>query len=481
MSRIASIEWMILTIWILAFAYYAMNPISDPDTPWHLATGRYILFHHYVPTHDVFSWSMRGTPWVTQEWMFEVVFAWLVLHFKYFGAWLLYAGLHTLTIIVLYRLAVHVSDNNRVISAVVAGGGTLAALDFWTLRPQIFSYLMFAVFLLILQKVREGQFLVLWAVPPLIMLWANTHGSSTIGIFVCLLEVLVSFIPSFGRFRRVPLPRGARWRLVVAPLAGALLGLVNPNGIKAYTYALLGTNQTLVNNIMEWHSPNFHSFDFKYGVLPFLIAVFLIVLASKRPIPMREVLFFGGSFAVTLVYQRFLPYLTITTVPLLAYVMSDWIRSLNSLRRWMMVSNAVIIAAALGLFVTQVPRLGGSFNKHMSTSAYPVGAANYLLSHPQYHLLNAYNFGGYFIYRGIPTFVDGRTGIFLHKNLFSNYLALQNLWWNAPQLLQKYKIGAVVFPSGNQLITYLSNEPNWKIVYTGSNAEILVKKQKSSS
>jgi hypothetical protein len=37
--------------------------LSDPDTYWHLATGRWIVEHAAVPKTDPFSHSMPGAPW----------------------------------------------------------------------------------------------------------------------------------------------------------------------------------------------------------------------------------------------------------------------------------------------------------------------------------------------------------------------------------------------------------------------------------
>lgn len=47
--------------------------LADPDTYWHLATGRWILEHGSVPKIDVFSHSMPGTVWVAHEWLSALV------------------------------------------------------------------------------------------------------------------------------------------------------------------------------------------------------------------------------------------------------------------------------------------------------------------------------------------------------------------------------------------------------------------------
>jgi hypothetical protein len=475
LAAVFRIDVMILWVWMIAFAIYAMQPLSDPDTPWHLATGQFILSHHQVPTTDPFSWTMRGEPWITQEWLFEAVFAWLVMQFQFIGAWLLYAGIHALTVFVLYRLALGASKGHRLLAAVLAVVGTIGGMEFWTLRPQIASYFFFALFLLILQAVRQGRFVWLWFAPFLLWLWANTHGSASIGVLTLLLEAAISFVPSVGRFQQVKLPRGARWRLVLAAITGTCLGFVNPNGVKAFTYALLSTNPLMVNNIMEWHSPDFHTSFFKYGILPFLIIVFLVLL-GRRPVqlPWREVLFFGGSFAMTLVYQRFMPYLAVAAVPLLAAVLQDVFRSWIKPYRLMVCLNAIVMIGATVLLATRLPQLKGDIDAHFSQTAYPVDAVTYIQHHhigPR--ILNSYQWGGYLIYRGVPTFVDGRTDIFLNQDVFANYLALENIWWNCPDLLTQYHIDAVIFPQGSSLVTYLESQSDWKVSYSDNVAVVL--------
>src|ERR1700761_4560256 len=67
-----------------AFAMAAPLVVADGDTYWHLATGRWILEHRGVPATDPFSYAAVGRPWVTHEWLSEVV---MVLFWKAFGWW----------------------------------------------------------------------------------------------------------------------------------------------------------------------------------------------------------------------------------------------------------------------------------------------------------------------------------------------------------------------------------------------------------
>lgn len=48
---------------VLAVAYAALaslRTVCDPDTGWQLATGRYLLQHHAIPSTDVLSYTSPG-------------------------------------------------------------------------------------------------------------------------------------------------------------------------------------------------------------------------------------------------------------------------------------------------------------------------------------------------------------------------------------------------------------------------------------
>ncbi|MFB5188873.1 hypothetical protein [Alicyclobacillus fastidiosus] len=476
LEHIFRIEMLLLLTWIVIFAIHAGAPISDPDTPWHLATGNYILAHHRIPTTDPFSWSMYGKPWVTQEWLFEVILAWLAQKVGFFGVWALAVFLHTVTVLVLYQLCCDVSDGQRVFSAIAASLGTAAGLAFWVLRPQLFSYLMFALFLWILARVNRGHLKALWAVPPLILIWANAHASVSIGIIMLVFEVILSFIPTVGRLSRLPLSNRARVYLLVTALVSIGIGLLNPNTYHEFTYALLSNNSLMVNSINEWHSPDFHSQYYKYGVIPFVAFVLVLLVIRKQHVPLKYVLYFGGCFALTLVYQRFMPYLAISGAPLLAASMRDWLRALLNPSRVFRYVLGILMCGVIVDFCISVPDLRGSVDRHFATNAYPIDCVNYLKQHPvPGPMLNAYDFGGYLIYEHIPTFVDGRTDIFLENNTFQDYMDLQNLAWDAPDLLDKYGFKSAILPPGYALSVYLTNSPDWHIAFRGANAEIFVR------
>jgi hypothetical protein len=56
-------------------AIFGLNQrfLSDPDTFWHIATGKWMLAVRAFPRQDIFSHTAYGQPWVSPEWLAQVI------------------------------------------------------------------------------------------------------------------------------------------------------------------------------------------------------------------------------------------------------------------------------------------------------------------------------------------------------------------------------------------------------------------------
>ena len=52
--------------------------MADPDTGLHIRTGDWIVAHHQVPRHDLYSFTIPGKAWRDWEWLSDVLFS--ILH-----------------------------------------------------------------------------------------------------------------------------------------------------------------------------------------------------------------------------------------------------------------------------------------------------------------------------------------------------------------------------------------------------------------
>src|SRR5206468_1434401 len=62
-----------LYVALAAFALALATPPGDPDTYWHLASGKWMVDHGALLRTDVFSSTVNGQPYSVGEWLGEIV------------------------------------------------------------------------------------------------------------------------------------------------------------------------------------------------------------------------------------------------------------------------------------------------------------------------------------------------------------------------------------------------------------------------
>src|SRR5262249_35426234 len=70
----------LLPFWVGAFSYALMvlagnRLLIDPDTMWQVTVGQWIIDHRAVPTVDVYSFTIRGAPWISTQSLAQVLYA----------------------------------------------------------------------------------------------------------------------------------------------------------------------------------------------------------------------------------------------------------------------------------------------------------------------------------------------------------------------------------------------------------------------
>ena len=223
---------------------------ADPDLWGHLRFGLDSLTTRHIVRPDTYSYVTGDQIWVNHEWFAEAITA---LAYARAGA----SGLIALKILLLLLVAAVVYAHLRH-SGVAAGGTALllvplfALLLPWTqsLRPQLFSYLGFAVILSILVRAERSSTRWLWWAPLVFGVWANLHGGFIAGLaFVLLcaaLHVVFGWRPTARRWLTL------RFGTIGPALAATLLAtLMNPYGIRLLVF--LRTAFTSRAEIAEWH------------------------------------------------------------------------------------------------------------------------------------------------------------------------------------------------------------------------------------
>jgi hypothetical protein len=93
--------------------------------------------------------------------------------------------------------------------------------------------------------------------------------------------------------------------------------------------------------------------------------------------------------------------------------------------------------------------------------------------------MNSYDFGGYLIANGIPTFIDGRTELYggPFTLRYQNAVTLADLN-DFVALLDKYKIDATLFWPGTPANAFLDRLPGWRRLYADDVAVVHIRDPK---
>ena len=480
--KILSFPVMMGALLVGAAVFSARMNLPDPDMWWHALVGQHILATHTWPTADFYSFTAPGAPWMAYEWLGEVVMA-LAAHLGFFkGLTALLMVLGAIYMALLYGYASLVSGNSK--AALVACAIFLPLLTvFFTPRPQLIGYIFLVITLICLERYRQGKQKSLWILPPLFLIWVNTHGSFVFGLTVFgTYWVSGWFDFEAGGVRAEPWTPAQRRHLALVFLLCVIALVVSPYGTKQAAYPLQMAFSQPVNvaHISEWQS-----LDFQIWQMKFLLVVVILFWLSH--IPLRQTyrlesvaLLLLATYAC-FVHRRFIPFLVLILSPLVAKMIARWIPKYRP-----EIDKPVANAALMGLIAFGLVISFPSHKKLAEAVAdrYPEKAVEYLSQHPQPGpMLNEYAWGGYLIWSPDfhqKVFVDGRADFYEYAGVLADYLSMSNVSPDTLFLLRKYGIRLCLIHQDAPLATLLSAMPGWKKVYQDKLSAIFVKQPKQT-
>lgn len=471
---------------ILVVSLYTMGvrKTIDPDLWWHLETGKYIT-QHGIPTSDPFSFTFLGKPWVTHEWLSELLMWWL---YDWGGltALILFFALLTMGT---YLLLERVCAGRPFLSTFVVLLSAIASAIVWGARPQMFNLFFAALFVLILERERyEGweRPWVLWLLVPLTAVWANLHSGYLLGIVIIGTYAggwgLQNLLVTKDALKR-PL------RMAGVGVASFLAAALNPNGIALWWYPFETLSSPSMRAfILEWHSPDFHNAIFWPFALMVGVGVLAFIFSGKKP-TWDEALLFFGTVVGGLSSARNIPIFAIVATPI---VSRHLLWASQNTRFYALLNGdtppppTTLITTILNMVVS-LTILFGAFiwtgntiieNEEVLPEMYPVTAVDYLIESglAEQNGYNLYNWGGYLIWRGVPVFVDGRADVYGDEFLFFYRQAFDILPnWADP--LEAHEVQYVLMERGSGLGVILQENEGWQLDYTDDVAEIFVRQK----
>ena len=183
-SKIKIEHLWVITVLMGVFIFLNTLPINMYDFWWHIAIGRDITTTGEIPLYDQYSYTMAGEPYPSYQmfWLPEMI----LFNIYNIGGAELVVFSNALIILTSYGLLLwlcyRVSGSFR-IAALATILGILFGIHNWTVRPQVFSYLIGVLYLLGIYEYRRKPNYAWLAIFPLgMILWVNSHGSFPIGL-----------------------------------------------------------------------------------------------------------------------------------------------------------------------------------------------------------------------------------------------------------------------------------------------------------
>ena len=462
----------------------------DPDLWWHLRTGQWIVDTGHVPHSDPFSFTRAGHTWVSHEWLSEALFYELWRHGGA-AALIIFSAMVTTAGFMLLYLRCLRSGTKKHWAAAATVFGALASAPSWGVRPQMFTFMLASLLLWLIEKSEDRPKLLLW-IPPLFLLWLNLHAGFALGIALLLahgvglmMETAVGTTP-WRDARPVVL------RVLALLLAGLALVPLNPSGAQLYRYPFDTLRSPGMRSfIVEWFSPDFHRA--LYG--PFLLVwlLLLIALASSRSRPRGRVivpLLFTSFAALDAV--RHIPIFVLVAMPVIAAAVPgaagdaatgmSWVPHVSHFSRRAyfrrdLFNAAVVILIAAFTLVRWVSLARNQAGRE--AEQFPEKAVAFLRArdYPQ-KVFVYYDWGGYAVWKLYPkyrVFVDGRADLY-GDDLLRQFLTAVQLLTGWREVLDGWRVDAVLVPPGCALAQGLGLDPQWHVAFSDSKAILLLRK-----
>lgn len=377
-------------------------PAGDSDAYWHIVSGNDTLAHGLARV-DAYSWTVRGQPVSVDQWLGQVL--WALAYDA--GGWRGMVALRAVAIALFIGIVVYAALRERPHRPLVAVLAALPAIVLsrfvWTERPELFGFVCFAALVALLRAGRTGHDAALRAVPVVMLIWANLHGSFALGAVLVLAVAIEGAI----------VDRGRRRGYLAMAAASLIVTLLTPAGLGAWTapgFHLLHPPR----EIQEWSVPDVTTAPGAVFFIALAATLLTGLFAGTRAL--RDAVLLVPVLFVSLMATRQLPLFAIACAPYLAANGDDAVARLAQLLRVRLpratsvashpgrLADAAVLAA--GGLVLVFAALTGT--PAPDTGGYPTAALPALRAGPG--LLNQYDWGGYLIWAApaTPVFVDGR-------------------------------------------------------------------------
>ena len=319
---------------------------------WYTLLGGRLVARAGIPHHNTLTILAHGHTWVDQQWLGQLFFYGLWAA----GGW----GLSLVAVVALYvaafavlAAATRLAGASERSTALVTAVGLATGISNTVLRTQVAAYVLCAIILVLIVTDERKPGRRIFGFIPVLILWANVHGSVLVGAGLVALYGATSGYAVIRRheasFQRLLRPAG----LLVLPW---LCSLASP-----YGFALVGyyrhfsSSSTLQHTISEWAPSSIRSQPFFFVVLG---AVLLVVFRQRAALGLFAQLAIVATAIGGLLANRNIVWFALVTAALVPAALDElWPVSLSERRpqanRLIVLATTVLVVVTAGWAATR--------------------------------------------------------------------------------------------------------------------------------
>ncbi len=345
------------------------------------------------------------------------------------------------------------------------------------IRCHLFSFLLFTVFIYILELSRKGVNKLLFLIPFLIILWNNLHGGVIAGIGLLCMYIIGEIL------NKKPFKK-----YIIALTLSIPALIINPWGYN-YIKFLLMANTMKRPDVAEWWGlfSKFHLFKqipfkiFMAILLTTEIAAFFKSKSCKNinewyiKLDKTKAIVLIGTLYLAILHVKLLPFFVIAGT---CFVYEDLCKLYENIKipKWI-----DTIVYTVFFFIITLSFLSKDISIPLNTQAYPVKELEFIkINNIKGKLLINFGLGSYASYKLYPQnliFMDGRYEEVYYEGMVPllKKFYLVNPYWN--EVLEKFPPDLMVIEKYYPIYEVLSKSKTWCKIYEGELFAVFVKEK----
>lgn len=452
-----------------------MDFSREPDTWFLLSHGRYVLnngipYTEILSMHSDFSFMM-------QQWLSATVFYGVYKLFGEFGLYIFYLLMCGVVTYLIYRLCMIISNKKIYVSTLVTVISILMLqLNYIEVRPQLFSYVILLVLMILLQLFyKDENNKMIYLLPVISIVLINFHAAFfPMFIIICMPYLAEYLLKKDKRFIK----------LLIIIFISCLTSLINPYGMDALTYGFssygVGNTKEFVIEMMPFDLSNkvvlMESFEF-LGL--FLLANTIMIFSNKKEkLKIHTILYIYGFFFMGLIGMKNVSFYYLFALPFVCKFINikDGKDTFIPYKTY-----ALLGIILLSFFCINLYR--GSYKLESGIE----DVVTYLDKNASKDitLYTDYHTGSYVEFDGYKPYIDSRAEVYLKKNngkkdVLDEYYKLLKGTLDMDKFIDTYKFDYIMVNSYEKFYEFIKNNDDYELVYEGKNKITFLFKRKYS-